>query len=138
MIFCKFFLFDFINWSILVKLQKNNFCHLSFNFLCLNKCLFMTKNLSIMFTKFFRWSWQKNDSALRSGTLALRTHFFAWKALGVWELGSNFCKKWQASHSFLMNGGALQRALPSCIATGRCRNWIVPKPLICKKNCKEV
>jgi hypothetical protein len=33
-----------------------------------------------------------------------------------------------------MNGGALQRALPSCIATGRYEENL----LICKKNSKEV
>jgi len=33
-----------------------------------------------------------------------------------------FEKNDRRAHSLKMNGGALQRALPSCIATGRCRN----------------
>lgn len=45
-----------------------------------------------------------------------------------------FAKNDRRAHSFLMNGGALQRALPSCIATGRYEENL----LICKKNSKEV
>ncbi|KXB69547.1 hypothetical protein HMPREF3180_00348 [Leptotrichia wadei] len=33
-----------------------------------------------------------------------------------------FEKNDRRAHSFLMNGGALQRASPSCIATGRYKN----------------